>query len=190
MAVSSTITFLTLRIAARACLARGRAFFVTVALAAAAATALGCATAGPPGERPGQVYEIAVASIDGYPTANRGPAAYPACTIQVGSNVARVWLAHPDNLDAVSPVVLTGDAASLKEGILVERTWQEAVVHPVTDEELAAGAAVVYVPGFSRPHAVVELRFQPVGRWSSKGKNDLAEHGSGLKRAVARRDVR
>lgn len=104
--------------------------------------------------------------------------------------MARVWLAHPDNLDAVSPVVLTGDAASLKEGILVERTWQEAVVHQVTDDELAAGAAVVYVPGMLRRHAVVELRFQPVGRRSSKGQDDLAKHASGLKRAVAQRDVR
>jgi hypothetical protein len=188
--VSSIISFLSLRIAARAWLPVRRGLSVIVSLAAAAATALGCATAGAPVERSGQLYEIAVASIDGYSTASRGPAAYPACTIQVGSNVARVWLAHPDNLDAVSPVVLTGDAAALKEGILVERTWQEAVVHQVTDDELAAGAALVYVPGWHRPHAVVELRFQPVVRRSSKGQDDLAKHTSGLKRAVAQRDSR
>jgi hypothetical protein len=164
---------------------------ITVVMATALVMAQGCATTGMPVERRGPLYEIAVASVDGYATSDRGPAAYPACTIQVGSNVARVWLAHPENLDAVSPVIMTGDAASLKEGILVERTWREAVVHQVTDAELAIGVAVVYVPSFSRRPTVVELRFQPVGaRPPSKGEDDLSDHASGLERAMAYRDLR
>lgn len=153
----------------------------------------GCATGQLPAGKSAQMYEIAVASVNGQPTANRGPGAYPACTIQVGPHVARVWLAHPDNLDAVSPVVLTGDAASLKEGILVERTWREAVVHPVTDDELAVGVAVVYVPGLSRRHTIVELRFVPVASPGGSGgqrQDDLSKDGPRFERAMANRDLR
>ena len=163
---------------------------VTAALLLAVA---GCATTSATGGRADQVYEVAVASVDGDPTSNRGPAAYPACTIQVGTNVARVWLAHPSNIDAVSPVVLTSHAAALKEGILVERTWNEAVVHQVTDAELAVGVAVVYVPGFSRRHTVVELRFLPLGagqRSRAQDQDDLPEDRPRLQRAMAQRHVR
>lgn len=123
----------------------------------------GCATA-PAVGRGGPVYEISIASIDGYPTADRGPAAYPAVTIQVGTSVARVWLAHPSHLDVQSPVIMEGDAVALKDGILVERSLNEAVVYRVTDQDLDAGAALVYVPSMMHPPTVVELRFDPVGR--------------------------
>jgi hypothetical protein len=104
------------------------------------------------------VYAISVDSVNGRKTADRGPSGYPACAIQVGDRVAQVWLADESRGDVMSPPVLEGDAAALKDGILVERTWSQAVVHRVTDDELAAGAAVVYVPGIPRP-TVVELRF-------------------------------
>ena len=111
--------------------------------------------------RGGPVYAIAVDSVNGRKTASTGPISYPACAIQVGDRVARVWIANDTLGDAESPVVLEGDAFALKEGILVERTWSQAVVHKVTDEELAAGAAVVYLPGVPHP-TVVELRFELV----------------------------
>ena len=111
--------------------------------------------------RGGPVYAVAVDSVNGRKTANRGPISYPACAIQVGDRVAQVWLADESHGAVESPTVLEGDAAALKEGILVERTWSQAVVHKVTDEELASGFAVVYVPGLPRP-TTVELRFEPV----------------------------
>jgi hypothetical protein len=111
----------------------------------------------------GQVYEIRVATVDGIPTALRGPANHPACVLQVANRVAPVWLATPDHYDQVSPVVFEADAEALKSGILVERSWNEAVVHEVTDAELSAGAAVVYVPGNKRP-TTVELHFEPISR--------------------------
>lgn len=125
--------------------------------------AAGCATA-PAVGRGGPVYEISIAAIDGLPTADRGPAAYPAVTIQVGTSVARVWLANPSHPDVVSPVIMEGDATALKEGILVERSWNEAVVYRVTDQDLSAGAALVYVPSMMHRPTVVELRFDPIGR--------------------------
>lgn len=109
--------------------------------------------------RGGAVYAITVESVNGRKTADRGPTSYPACSIQVGDRVARVWLADDrQGNDVQSPTVLEGDAEALHQGILVERTWSQAVVHEVTDQELAAGAAVIYVPGTPRP-TVVELRF-------------------------------
>jgi hypothetical protein len=144
--------------------------------------------------RGGPVYDIAVESINGRKTAPTGSISYPACTIQVGDQVARVWLAGPERGDDVtSPTLLQGDAVALKEGVLVERSWSQAVVHRVTDEELAAGAAVVYVPGTPSP-TVVELRFwvaspgrlsaarpRPTKRWRSGNRqHDLSKRGTGL----------
>lgn len=157
--------------------------------------AAGCATM-PAVGRGGPVYEISIATIDGYPTADRGPAAYPAVTIQVGTQVARVWLAHPSHVDAVSPVIMEGDAEALKDGILVERSWNEAVVYRVTEQDLNAGAAVVYVPSMSHPPTVVELRFDPVGRIGPSSpsplqrENDLTEGRSALEDPVSPSHVR
>ncbi len=83
----------------------------------------------------------------------------------VAGLVASVWLAQPSKQDQPSPVVFEADAEALKGGILVERSWNEAIVHEVTDDELAAGAAVVYIPGRARP-TTVELRFDPISRLS------------------------
>ena len=151
--------------------------------------------------RGGSVYAVAVESVNGRKTATSGPTAYPACSIQVGDRVARVWLANERNDDGPSPAVLEGDATALKDGILVERTWSQAVVHKVTDEELAAGAAVVYVPGVPRP-TVVELRFdllrsasaaapdsrRPSGSGIGHRQHDLAERLPRLQRPVSLRD--
>jgi hypothetical protein len=109
----------------------------------------------------GVVYEVRIASLNGAPTSNRGARTHPACMVQVGDRVARVWLAQPSRRETQSPVVMEADAKALKNGILLERSWREAVVHEVTDDELAAGAAVVYIPGVRRA-TVVELRFEPL----------------------------
>lgn len=113
--------------------------------------------------RGGQIYAVAVDSVNGRRTADNGSIYFPAISIQVGDRFARVWLADQSRGDVTSPVVLEGDAEALKAGILVERTWNEAVVHKVTDEELAVGVAVVYVPGTPHP-TVVELRFDKVSK--------------------------
>lgn len=148
-----------------------------------------CATAQAVG-RGGPVYEIRVATVNGFPTSLRGPAIHPACVLQVGNRVAQVWLADPGHYDRASPVVFEADAEALKDGILVERSWNEAVVHAVTDAELGAGAAVVYVPSSKRP-TTVELRFDPVSRLSrSDRQNDLAKHRAGLEQPVSAGDVR
>jgi hypothetical protein len=120
----------------------------------------GCA-AGPAIGRGGPVYAIRVTAVNGNQTAARGPRLFPACVLQVGDQVVRVWLADPSRPSDYSPVVLRADAEALKHGILVERSWSEAVVHDVTDGELASGAAVVYVPG-TRRFTTVELGFEPV----------------------------
>lgn len=123
--------------------------------------------------RGGPVYAVSVESINGRKTADRGSVAYPACSIQIGDRFAQVWLADESRGDVMSPVVLEGDAEALKDGILVERTWSQAVVHNVTNEELAVGAAVVYVPGIPRP-TTVELRFElvkvPRATWRTRPK--------------------
>ena len=149
-----------------------------------ACLASGCATA-PAIGRGGPVYAIRVASVNGYPTADRGPAAYPACTMQLGDRVARVWLAQPSRTEEASPIVMEADEAALKAGILVERGWNEAVVHQVTDAELEAGAALVYVPGAVHPTAV-ELRFERVSRLGhSERKDDFTERRPGLENPMA-----
>jgi hypothetical protein len=112
--------------------------------------------------RGGPVYEVIVDSINGRATGNKGPASYPALTLQVGSQVERVWLAANPVRPEGSPAIMKADAAALKAGILVERDWRSAVVRRVTDAELAVGAAVVYIPSVPEP-IVVELRFRPVG---------------------------
>lgn len=111
--------------------------------------------------RGGPIYAVAVDSVNGRRTADNGSIYFPAIAIQVGDRFARVWLADQNRGDVTSPVVLEGDAAALKEGVLVERSWSEAIVHKVTDEELAVGVAVVYVPGTPHP-TIVELRFDRV----------------------------
>jgi len=135
--------------------------------------------------RGGRVYAVRVAAVDGHPTSNHGAVAYPACTLQFGDRVARVWLAHPSHVDAVSPVIVEADEVALKDGILVERSWNEAIVHRVTDAELAAGAAVVTIPSPYHP-TVVELRFEPVTQLDhSQKQDDFAEGRAGLENPMA-----
>jgi hypothetical protein len=144
------------------------------ALAALAALVLGgagaCAHA-PAVGRGGKVYAVRVANVDGHPTATQGSVAYPACTLQFGEQVAQVWLAHPSRENAVSPVILQADEVTLKSGILLERSWQEATVHDVTDAELASGTAVIYIPSVFHL-TVVELSFEPVGEDRRPAGND------------------
>lgn len=109
----------------------------------------------------GPLYEVSVHSINGRPTAANGPAAYPACTIQVGDRAARVWLAADPPRSRPSPPVLQADAEALMAGILVEASWEAAVVHEITPEELAAEAAVIHVPYPGGFHTV-ELRFHRI----------------------------
>ncbi len=133
---------------------------------ATSATLSGCAAL-PAVGRGGRVYAVRIASLNGVPTATRGPRAHPACVVQVGDHVVRVWLAQPSRTQDQSPVVMEADAEALKEGVLLERSWGEAIVHEVTEAELAAGAALVYIPSLRAPTAV-ELRFEPIPRVSSR----------------------
>jgi hypothetical protein len=131
------------------------------------------------------VYAVRVASLDGHPTSDRGTVAYPACTLQFGDRVARVWLAQPSRTEDASPVIIEADEVALKDGILVERSWGEAVVHHVTDAELAAGAAVVYIPSPYHP-TIVELRFEPVSQLGhSHAQNNLPEGRTRLENPMA-----
>jgi hypothetical protein len=149
---------------------------------------LGCATWSG-GQGKGRVYKVRVSTVDGMPTANRGSVNNPACTVQFGNHVAQVWIAHPSRTNAVSPVIMEADEATLKAGVLVERSWNEAVVHEVTDAELASGIAVIYVPSIFHM-TTVELSFEPVGgRPRLEGEDDLAKGGAGLDEAVPRRNV-
>jgi hypothetical protein len=145
---------------------------------------LGCA-AGPVVGRGGRVYAVRVASVDGHPTSNRGTVSFPACTLQFGDRVARVWLAQPSRVDVASPVIVEADEVALKDGILVERSWNEAIVHKVTDAELAAGAAVVTIPSPYHP-TVVELRFEPVSALGhSQSQDNFSESPAGLENPMA-----
>ena len=145
--------------------ARGRWWAGLFAIALAGGS-LGCATF-PAVGRGGQVYEVRVESIDGNHTALRGPAGRPACVVQVADRVATVWLASAAHADRESPVVFEADAEALKDGIMIERNWNTATVHNVTDEELAAGAAMVVLAASPRP-ITVELRFDPVSRLAAQ----------------------
>jgi hypothetical protein len=110
---------------------------------------------------------VRVDSVNGNRTSLRGPSGHPACIVQVADRVATVWLASEAHADRESPVVFEADAEALKDGILVERSWNQATVHNVTDAELAAGAALVTLPGLPRP-INVELRFDPVSRLAAQ----------------------
>jgi hypothetical protein len=150
--------------------------------------AVGCAHA-PAVGRGGRVYSVRVASVNGHPTSSHGSVAYPACTMQLGDEVAQVWLAQPSRGNSVSPVILQADEVALKAGILLERSWQEATVHEVTDAELAAGVALVYIPSIFNL-TTVELTFEPVGEKRRSGnEDDLAKGGAGLDESVPHRDV-
>ena len=145
--------------------AAGR-WWAVVFAAALASGSKGCATF-PAVGRGGQVYEVRVDSVNGNRTSLRGPSGHPACIVQVADRVATVWLASEAHADRESPVVFEADAEALKDGILVERSWNQATVHNVTDAELAAGAALVTLPGLPRP-INVELRFDPVSRLAAQ----------------------
>jgi hypothetical protein len=150
--------------------------------------AVGCAHA-PAIGRGGRVYSVRVASVNGHPTSNRGSIAYPACTLQLGDQVAQVWLAQPSRDNSVSPVILQADEVALKAGILLERSWREATVHEVTDAELASGIALVYIPSIFNL-TTVELSFEPVGEGRRSGnEDDLAKGGAGLDEPVPHRDL-
>jgi len=110
---------------------------------------------------------VCVDSVNGNRTSLRGPSGHPACIVQVADRVATVWLASEAHADRESPVVFEADAEALKDGILVERSWNQATVHNVTDAELAAGAALVTLPGLPRPINVA-LRFDPVSRLAAQ----------------------
>ena len=160
----------------------------TIALLASLLAGAGCATARSGAAR-ARLYAVRVSSVNGHPTSNRGAVSNPACTLQFGDQVARVWLASPSRENAVSPVIAQADETTLKAGILVERSWQEAVVHEVTDAELASGIAVIYVPSVFKL-TTVELTFEPVGEARrSQTQNDLAKKGAGLDESVSRRNV-
>lgn len=168
-----------------------------VCLAACLVAGAGCATAPAAASgRGGRVYAVRVSSVDGHPTASRGSVNYPACTLQFGDQVARVWLAHPSHVNAVSPVIAQADEATLKEGVLLERSWQEATVHKVTDAELESGMAVVYIASIYHL-TTIELSFEPVGakgpsdpeKRRSESQDDLAKRGPRLDEAMARGDV-
>lgn len=126
----------------------------------------GCATV-PAVGRGGPVYEVRVETVDGLHTSLLGPAGRPACVVQVANRVASVWIANAAHVDRESPVVFEADAEALKDGITVERNWNTATVHNVTDDELAAGAALVVIPARPRP-INVELRFDPVSRLAAQ----------------------
>jgi hypothetical protein len=119
-----------------------------------------CAT--PSIGRGGPVYEVIIHSVDDRQTALRGHAGYPACTIQVGDHAERVWLSS-ESADGAgsSPPLLRADAAALAAGVLIESSWTAAVVHAVTEEELAVEAATVHVP-YPGGYHVIELRFRRV----------------------------
>jgi hypothetical protein len=135
------------------------------------------------------MYAVRVSSLNGQPTANRGSVTNPACTLQFGKQVTRVWLASPSRENAVSPVIAQTDEQTLKAGILLERSWQEATVHEVTDAELASGTAVVYIPSIFKL-TTVELSFEPVGdKRRSEPQDDLAKGGTVLDQPVPGRHV-
>ena len=121
----------------------------------------GCAH-GPAVGGGGRIYEISIESIDGLPVTTRGSSTGLFYVVQVGDRLATVWPVTPAlNHDDRPIVLLEADAQALHDGILIERTWRLAVAHEVTDDELAAGAALVYVPGLQGA-SPVELRFRPV----------------------------
>ena len=86
-------------------------------------------------------------------------------------------------------MVFEADAEALKDGILVERSWNTATVHNVTDDELAAGAAVVIRAGQpAADHRRAALRSGVAPR-RSHGQDDLAEHGARLEQSVSVGDL-
>jgi hypothetical protein len=152
---------------------RGLAGLASVVLAGA-----GCAHVSTIGGG-GPVFAVSVESIDGYRVVTSGHIYGYSYMLQVADHAVRVWPvvrnanfpdAGPDSqppelgpsgdlrTDA-GETLLEADATALKSGILIERSWTQAVVHEVTEEELEVGAAVVLVPG-DRRSVVAELRFR------------------------------
>lgn len=106
---------------------------------------------------------MAIQSIDGRSVVTTGPSSQPSFLVQVGEQLVRVWPTRPAPNGPDEPATLLEvDAQALKAGILIESSWTEAVVHEVTEDELAAGAALIFVPG-GRRSVVAELRFKALG---------------------------
>jgi hypothetical protein len=121
--------------------------------------------------RGGPVFAVSVESIDGYPVVTGGRSSGYCYLLQVADRAVRVWpvVRSPRTVevDTFAPhesgeTLLEADAEALKSGILIERSWNQAVVHEVTDEELDVGAAMIFVPG-ERRSVVAELRFRRIG---------------------------
>ncbi len=121
--------------------------------------------------RGGPIFAVSVESIDGYPVVTGGRSSGYCYLLQVADRAVRVWpvVRSPRAVEAdtfVPPeageTLLEADAEALKSGILIERSWNQAVVHEVTDEELDVGAAMIFVPG-ERRSVVAELRFRRIG---------------------------
>jgi hypothetical protein len=108
------------------------------------------------------MFAVSIESIDGRSVVTTGHMSELSFVVQIGERLVRVWLGKtaPDGPSEPTPIMEV-DARSLKSGILLESSWTHAVVHDVTEEELAAGAAMIYVPG-DRHSAVVEVRFRPL----------------------------
>lgn len=124
----------------------------------------------------GPVFAVSVESIDGYRVVMAGHMSGYSYLVQVGDVAARVWpvMRSPGAVEGDGPplpepgeTLIEADAEALKSGILIERSWNQAVVHEVTDEELDVGAAVVFVPG-ERRSVIAELRFRRLGARDGK----------------------
>jgi len=126
----------------------------------------------------GPVFAVSVESIDGFRVVTAGHIYGYSYMLQVADHAVRVWpVLHNTNFPGpgvdgqpelgssgdtaadVGETLLEADATALKSGILIERSWTQAVVHEVTEEELEVGAAVILVPG-DRRSVVAELRFR------------------------------
>jgi hypothetical protein len=185
---SGTLSFATISSVDKVVLRQVRSWAALALLGAGVgcATAPGAGTAG--AARP-TVYRVRVSTVNGQPTATRGSVSNPACTLQLGNRVVQVWIAHPSRHNAVSPVIMEADEATLKAGVLIERSWNEAIVREISDAELASGVAVVYIPSIFHM-TTVELGFEPVGGKPRLGtEDDLAKGGAGLDEPVPRRNV-
>jgi hypothetical protein len=146
--------------------------------------------------RGGPVFAVSVESIDGYPVVTGGRSSGYSYLLQVADRAVRVWpvVRRPSTVEAdtlappeAGETLLEADAEALKSGILIERSWNQAVVHEVTDEELDVGAAMIFVPG-ERRSVVAELRFRRVGdarSHASRGRRSPADGGPGSPAPVA-----
>ncbi len=141
----------------------GRSLHNAILTACLAFTAAACATSGPLVAQDGSpLYTMTIPYFDGLRTTTAGPTEQPICTVRVGGQAVKVWLAPERASQAPTAPSVQAGSNDLVTGVQIDTAWQTTVVYNLSLVELKLGRASVEVPATPKP-VMLELRFRPAG---------------------------